>query len=310
VFRQTFLTTTEFGQPGYHMQASPALYPGQAIRARLLAPADNPGTVRVCLYVAFDRADGSLERHHSPAQDLAPGEAAVVTWTAPDGGGRPIVLVGLDVSPAQGGASDRGRLQVDWLTWGGPPRTTFGRPSPDSGDSWKRAWVNATDHYDDWGLWGGNVYRLSQDRGTGLILQGEQSWSDYVVSTVLYPHLADEVGLAANVRGVRRYVALTLRPDGMARLLLRHDDAETVLIEAPLPWRVDHRYSVSLTSCQDGRLEAAASDGDQTVRLEATVGPDQSRGAIGLLLRVGHAQYGAVTIFPIEAEPAASSHAP
>jgi hypothetical protein len=51
-----------------------------------------------------------------------------------------------------------------------------------------------------------------------MILHGESStWADYTVETSLYAHLADAIGVVANARGLFRYVALTLSPDGKAR---------------------------------------------------------------------------------------------
>jgi hypothetical protein len=70
----------------------------------------------------------------------------------PDTGGQPIAEVGVEI----GGASGTGTLYLDWLTWDGTPRATLGRPA-DGGEMWRRAWVNAADHFEPGGLGGQHV---------------------------------------------------------------------------------------------------------------------------------------------------------
>jgi hypothetical protein len=103
----------------------------------------------------------------------------------------------------------------------------------------------------------------------------------------------------AAVRGMRRYVALTLRPDGKARLVLRHDDTEKTLAEAPLSWKLDHVYEFTLTTHADGSLQASIDDREgASVSLTGSAPKEQARGAVGLLIREGHGQFGAVRIDP------------
>jgi len=289
----TFPDAAVFRQAGYQMVASPSLYPGQPLQARLRASDDNAHPCTVRLSVSVVGKDDVLESLDSPERSLAPGEAAELEWTAPESGGRPIAQVGIAID---GDAGD-GTLFLDWLTWSGAPRVAFSRPR-DGGDAWRRAWVNAVDHFDNWGLWDGNTYKLIQDGGVGLVFQGDYAWADYTVLTEMYAHLAEEIGVLADVRGLRRYVALTLRPDGLARLLLRHDDEETVLAEAPIPWKLDHRYPVTLTTRPSGTVVASITDGGPPIRLTGTIPADRARGAIGLLVRAGHAQFGDVHVYP------------
>ena len=62
-----------------------------------------------------------------------------------------------------------------------------------------------------------------QNRGTGLLIQGAREWRDYTVTADVTPHLAEAVGLAARVQGLRRYYALELAGRDTARLV-RHGD--------------------------------------------------------------------------------------
>ncbi len=145
------------------------------------------------------------------------------------------------------------------------------------------------------------TYRVIQDEGTGLIFQGEQSWSDYTVEADALPHMADAIGLVANARGLTRYVALTLGRDGMARLIEKYDAAETTLAEAPIPWELDRAYRLSLTVRRDGTVAATVDGGlPLTAQVDATraAGANVACGAIGLLVREGHGQFGAVSVAP------------
>jgi hypothetical protein len=128
------------------------------------------------------------------------------------------------------------------------------------------------------------------------VIQGESGWADYTASVSLTPHMADAAGLAVNVRGLFRYVALRLGADGTARLVERHDAAETVLAEAPLRWELNHTVRVSIASRADGALTARIEGGPT---LEATVAPERARGAVGLWVREGHCLFGAVTVAPV-----------
>jgi hypothetical protein len=214
----------------------------------------------------------------------------------PDTGGRPIAEVGLEIS----GASGSGTVLLDYLTWDGTPTVTLTRPenTGNAGDAWRRAWVNAADHFDAGRLWDGNVYKIIQDEGTGLLLHGEAAtWADYTITTTAYPHLADAIGIVANARGLFRHVALTLSPDNKARLVETHDATATVLAEAPITWQLDRTYQLSLTTKADGSLLATIDGGPPLV---ARVAPDRARGAIGLLVREGHGQFGPVSIHPAE----------
>jgi hypothetical protein len=117
---------------------------------------------------------------------------------------------------------------------------TLGRPAA-GGDRWQRAWVNAMDRFD---MRQPEPYHLSQNRGTGLLMQGSRDWRDYRVSATLTPHLC-AADLAARVQGSRRYYALILRPGGMARLI-KWRDGEEELAEAPFAWDYGETHAFAL----------------------------------------------------------------
>src|SRR5690606_17469328 len=149
----------------------------------------------------------------------------------------PIAEIGLEIR----GDNGPGSMYLDALTWGGSPDTCFRRPK-DRGTMWRRAWVNGTDH--DGGHWP-EPYSVIQNHGTGLIMQGTREWTDYRVTAPVTIHLAKAGGIAARTGGMRRYYALLLCDDGMARLV-KALDGDTVLAEAPFSWEVRHPYTLTL----------------------------------------------------------------
>jgi len=102
--------------------------------------------------------------------------------------------------------------------------------SPTTGGSlWQQAWVNGAHHFDAWFT---EAFRISQNSGTGLIMQGGRDWDDYEVSAAVVPHMSAEAGIAARVQGLQRYYALLLCQDQTVRLVKVLDE-RTVLAEIP-----------------------------------------------------------------------------
>jgi hypothetical protein len=131
--------------------------------------------------------------------------------------------------------------------------------------------------------------------GAGMVIQGERPWADYTVTVAVRPHMAGAVGLAVNVRGLFRYVALILGADGTARLVERHDSDETVLAETLLHWELDRTYRLTFGSRRGGAITARI---DDRPVLEATVARDRAAGAVGLWVREGHCLFGMVAVAP------------
>jgi hypothetical protein len=89
---------------------------------------------------------------------------------------------------------------------------------------------------DRWDAHWPETYRLIQNRGRGLLIQGTREWTDYRVHAAVVPETVATAGIAARVQGMRRYYALLLDDDDTARLV-RELDGTTVLAEAALPRR-------------------------------------------------------------------------
>jgi hypothetical protein len=68
------------------------------------------------------------------------------------------------------------------------------------GGMWKRAWVQAVDRFDSSA---DEPYRLIQDSGRGLLIQGAREWGDYEVGASVRPHMVKAAGMASDGMAVR-----------------------------------------------------------------------------------------------------------
>jgi ADP-ribosylglycohydrolase len=280
----TFLTPETLDIPPYGMAGSPTLYPGQQVRARVLAGAD---PVRARLVVrAYDGRDERREIA-GPEVRLNAGEAADLQWQVPDTGGHPVAEVGLAVA----GENERpGVAYLDHLTWDGEPDVELTRPD-DGGTMWRHAWVNAVDRFD--ARWP-EPYRLIHDRGIGMLIQGTREWQNYEVAADITPRLAASAGLAARVQGLRRYYLLRLI-DRSRIELVRVLDEETVLAQAPFEWDFYRTYRLSLTVVNNAVFGTV-----DDVQLEA-VDPDSplAGGGVALVIDEGHMVTQSVRVRPL-----------
>jgi hypothetical protein len=265
----TFIPEEAIAMPGYALLASPTLYAGQEIVARVR------GGARLVLKVYG--AGDALVAVDGPETE---GDAEL-RWRVPDTGGAPIAEVGI-------AATGEGAVALDWLTWTGAPTTTFARPA-DGGTMWRRAWVNGVDKWEP--HWP-QAYRIVQNEGTALITQGTAEWADYEVAAEVTVPLAEEAGLAVRVGGQRRWYGLLLGRDGVARLV-KACDGRSVLAEAPCKLEFDRPYALSLRAVGD-RLTGTV---DGVVRLDATDAALPG-GGIGLVVTEGCLMTDAVSVQP------------
>ncbi len=240
-----FIPPEAINMPGYELLASPTLYPGQVIRARVGAGAGNGKSVRVGLALQHYGKDDLTVASFGAEKVLSPGTWELLEWRVPNLGGAPITSIGISISEAAPVSvqdtepAAEGILQLDWLTWDGAPDVSFQRAP---GHMWKRQWVNAADVFTDEF---GEAFRIIQNFGRGLVMTGTREWMDYSVQTVMTPHLLDAFGLAARVDGLERYYALLLTGKNSARLV-RRLDGETILAEKPFEWQFGQPYALRL----------------------------------------------------------------
>lgn len=255
----------------YDLMASPRIHAGQTLRAQVKADAGNTGSVVASLRIRhYDGEDRLVDVDMPDGKLLSAGETASLEWVVPETGYQPIAEVGLVLSAADGRAN--GRVLLDTLTWDGCPDVTFKRPAKVSepgigdqgaGDFWRRAWVSNvhffSKHFPQ-------DIRISQNRGSGVILQGTRDWTDYAVEADLILHLGDYGGLVLRAEGQRRYYAARLTRDGKLQIVKRHDGEEQVLASAALTIPFETGFTMvasakgDVISAQIGDVAIAAHD--------------------------------------------------
>jgi hypothetical protein len=224
--------------PGYSLLASPTLYPGQTVRAELIANAKNSGSVAVGFQLQSYGEEDAVVDILGPRQNVHPGETTRLEWQVPDLGDAPIAQAGISISSDE---SNEGILYLDHLSWHGSPNVTFNKPLA-VGKMWKRQWVNAADFFENEF---GEAFRVIQNRGRGLVITGTREWTDYSVQATITPHLAKSFGLAVRVQGLERYYALLLSNQNTIQLLKRLD-GEIVLAEQGFAWEFGRAYNLQI----------------------------------------------------------------
>ena len=274
----TFLPPEALIMPNYDLTASPTLYPGQTIKAQLMADGDNSTTLFVRLYTSMYAEDGlTLERTFGPTYELASGCAEMFEWRVAQNHYRPIAEIGVEIS-----SPDRteGTVYLDSLTWDDTPDFVMLDSSHKQQPAGKLPWVNAL----DWELsnWS-RPLRLVQNRDTGLIIQGAREWRAYEFTVQIIPHFAEAWGIAINVQGLRRYYALMIGADQYVRLIeMNHD--ETVLAEAHSEFQWDQTYELSLR--QQGNQLLASINGKNLLSCELK-SVTFANGAVAVLCQAG-----------------------
>lgn len=291
--QQAVATTPTFSPPEmlnmrtYDLMATPLVYPGQMLRARVVAPATNVGVVNVQLRVrVYDAAD-KLRDIDGDIQILNPGAETVLEWRLPEFDGQPIAEIGVVVSAA--GRRADGVLILDYMRWDGAPQLTLHRPQGD-GDFWRMAWVNGVDFLSKRFP---PSFRISHSRGEGMVSHGTRQWTDYSVKSDLIIHLGNYGGLALRVQGLRRYYGVRVTRENTLQIVRVRDDVVDVLASRDFDFKLETRIgfeasvSGNIITAQVAGVSISASD-DSAIALHD--------GGIGLVIHEGALSTDAVTI--------------
>lgn len=283
-----------FDQRGYPLIASPTIYSGQTVTAKVFTSEDNNRQICVNLFVHYYGAEDEKILLRGTAVVMQAGNSETLSWTIPDTHGSPICDIGIEIRSDVGAD---GILYVDWLTWEGTPHIKFDR-SP-HGKMWQRAWTNSLDHLDrrSFDDWHPEAFRLIQNDGRGLLSQGAAEWTDYCVSAPFTPHLCQAAGIAVRVAGLRRYYALILRRANKAQLV-KMFDGEIILAEVDYPWHFGETYEMHL-QIEGTRLIGRINDTDLFDLEDTDTARVLSGGAAGLLCEEGRGSFDHVSIGPV-----------
>ncbi len=301
----TFIPSKEiadyFDERGYRLLASPTLYPGQVVRARLAADAANADAVTLRLYARHYNEDDALEIIGSEPVELAPGAEAKLSWLVPQTGNQPIACIGIEIAGEHGAS---GSVYLDRLAWDGAPNISLNRPTISQAGQekrkrpvfWKKAWIYALDsseRFDSWDYWT-QAYRLIQNQGRGLLMQGTRDWIDYQFAATAMPRVCEAGGIAARVQGLQRYYALLLDQDGTR--IVRVLDGETILAQNDSGWSVEQSYALKLIVA--GNRLSAFVNGEQTLQ---AIDPENALtgGGIALIAQTGFIFFDDVSVRPL-----------
>jgi ADP-ribosylglycohydrolase len=292
VFIPSLEVATYFEHRGYALYASPRLYPGQTMQARLVADKDNPQSVRCKVYLRPYTANDEVGYVGGPEVTLAAGQDRAVEWTIDDPDLSPIAYIGIEINGERG---TQGTVYLDYLNWSGAPNAHFDRPAH-RGLMWKRAWVNGLDQSDRLTQMDfyPEPYRLLQNQGRGLLIQGTHDWTDYQVTAHMTPHLCAAGGLGVRTQGLQRYYALLIDQEKIR--LVRTLGSDTVLAEANVGWRfgVPCELTLQITGNRligvfNGENVIEAADSDNTFE----------GGGIALICEEGRISCDAVRVQPV-----------
>lgn len=266
----------------YELMASPLVYPGQLLTAKLRSGSNGTVRLRVKAYNEHD----TLITVDSPPTTLQPGLQSTVEWTIPDSlQNMPIQKIGLAID------SSEGTIVLDSLRWDGNPQIRLKRPAGGPRNMWNRAFVSSVDK--TLKQMGPSFY-IGQDRGEGILTQGTRDWTDYTVAVSQFVvNLGTFMGLAARVQGLNRYYALVFAEKRLA-LVKAKDEKRIELASTPFDWKRDVGYAVKLTM-QGSRIEGEVGD----VKLEAVDG-DYRGGGVGLMVTEGSLSADCIEVSPLE----------
>lgn len=293
VLTDTFMGKEVLKMPSYPLMASPLIYPGQTLKAKLRLPGDSISVVQAALRLKVYESGNELQSKDSEPVELRPGEERSIEWTIPDDSdSQPIQSVGIMLGAEE--ANFTGKVVLDSLGWTGVPRTVLRKPSASErpGYFWMRAWVKGVDALYPW-----KKFTVVQNRGEGIAIQGTRDWTDYRATVAAFTvQLGQPAGVAIRVRGLNRYYALVFSGGGRTVSLVKAlDEKRIVLASAEFAWELDKEYEVVVQASGDqivGRIGGT--------NIELAANDDQyAGGGIGLV-----ATDGTVSAGPIQIEPA------
>jgi ADP-ribosylglycohydrolase len=294
VLTPTFSPTEVTRMRTYELMATPLVYSGEAVRARVIGDPGNAAPVWVGLRALVYGADDGLLPIDGELVALSPGAETVLSWRLPDTGGQPIQSLGLVLCSS--GAAANGAVMLDYLRWDGPPDVRLRRPDA-PGEFWRRAWVNAAEGFSTNSP---QAFRISQDSGEGMIIHGGRQWRDYRVETALTIHLAEQAGIGVRVQGLRRYYAVLLIRPGLIRVVRAFDGVVTVLAEAAFEFSMETPYDV-VVQVSGRDIETRVGGVALKARDESPFALDD--GGVALIVRDGACSCDAVVVAPPHSVP-------
>jgi ADP-ribosylglycohydrolase len=239
VYSPTFILPSELKMEGYKFLASPTLYSGQKLTAGF--GAGQKSTLK--LFIKVYNKDDELDMIYGPELTVSEDNYIETEWVMPNTFGQPIAEIGFECESDTG----PGVIYLDYVSWDGEPNVSLTRPmgskeSMEPPQVWRRAWVDAVDIWrPEWP----EAYRLIQNDGRGLIMQGTREWKNYEVEADVTPWLINAGGIGARVQGQKRFYSLQLVKGNKVRLV-KALDGDTILGEKDYVWEIHNSYTLKM----------------------------------------------------------------
>lgn len=262
----------------YDLMATPLVYAGQKVRARIKADGGNRGAVEARLRIRVYNERDELRDIDAQPVKIEAGAETILEWTLPDTDGQPIAEIGIAITGT--GKRADGRLFVDYLGWDGAPSFALKRPAGDC-DFWRMAWVNGASFFSKRFP---SAFRIAQNRGEGIIIHGTRQWTDYEASGNVMIHLGNYGGLTIRTQGLRRYYGGRVTRDGKMQIVKVRDDITEVLAETAFATEFEKNIAMKV-SAQGSRIRFEADGVSLTAEDSAT--DAYHDGGVGLLIHEG-----------------------
>jgi ADP-ribosylglycohydrolase len=262
--------------------ASPTLYPGQTLTARLSATRDGTS---VRPYVLYAGAGGGQARTVlGEAHPLGPAPRTV-SWQVPPADGVVPFRVGFAFTADAGTGTGTGtEAFLHELDWRGAPEH-FEQSGVLLSSIWDTRppalapWVSSAKNFEaDFAV----TYSVSHPEALGVVTTGTREWTDYAVASRLTLSLHETAGLVVRSRGHRRFYAGVFTGGDRLRLLHQRDGERHILAEIPFRYERDRPYAVELR-CRGRHLDLSV---DGRTRLVGTAA-DTLGGGTGFLVERG-----------------------
>lgn len=293
VLTQVFTGKDVLKMHTYPLMASPLIYPGQTVEAKVRLPATNMAEIQLALRLKVYGPEDTLITRDSAPIILGPDKEAVIKWTIPDEfDSQPIQSVGLALNAVENDFT--GKVIIDSLGWTGVPSMILKRPSDRSSQFWKRAWVNGVDASHTWMK---PSFCIVNNRGEGILIHGTREWTDYrAIVTGFTVQLGQPAGVAIRVRGLNRYYAIMFSGHGKTVTLVKAlDEQRIVMASGDLSWELDHSYEVAIQA-EGPRIIGRVVGTD----IELTAEDDQYiGGGLGLIVTDGTVSADQIDIRPV-----------
>ncbi len=278
-------STPVFLDPADHMAnfstvASPSLYPGQRVTARIRTDRSPAPAAR--LYVLHHRG-GEIRRSAGAWSALTP-EPSTLRWQVPDVGADLVFRLGIELESAE---RFDGTVTVEQIDWRGAP-ALFSQSGVLMSSIWDTrpapldAWVASARNFEaDFG----SSYSVSHAGELGVVTIGSRDWDDYTVGSTLKFGLHETGGLVARSTGHRRFYAGVFSGGSRLSLVKQRDRHRQVLASREWPYAQDVGHDVRL-SCTGNEIELFV-DGRSALRTVDTALPQRCGGAGFLIERGG-----------------------